>query len=87
MQNSCMFGEVAKQPYRISIPRKEPIDPEPPAIRSRITQKFTDRDMEFYQTEEPTDYKIFIEKKLRKKDKRVTCIARGSVEYGTAKSK
>lgn len=83
MQNSCTFGEIAKAPYRISIPRKEQKDPDPPAIRSRITHPFSDRDMEFYQNEQSDDYKIFIEQPMKKKDKRSTCIRRGSAEYGT----
>jgi hypothetical protein len=83
MQNSCVWGNVALQPPILSIPRKPPEEVKAPALRSKITSKFTDRDMEYFQTELPQDYQVFIQVPLRKKDKRATCIRSGSVEYQT----
>lgn len=87
MQNSLTFGEIAKQPYRVSVPRKPPKDIVPPDIRSRTSQKMTDRDMEYCQTAKPSNYEVFIEVPLQKKDKRTTCLAQGSEAYQTSKKK
>lgn len=85
MQNSCYFGEVAKTSYRVSVPRKDPEEIKKPDIRSRETRNFKERDMEFSQTEQPVDYEVFIQKPLKKIDKRTTCLRAGSQEYHTMK--
>lgn len=83
MQNSLTFGEIAKQPYRVQVPQKEPKEILPPDIRSRTTQTFTDRDMDFCQTVQAIDYHPFKEIPMRKKDKRSTCTKKGSQLYQT----
>jgi len=83
MQNSCVWGHEATKPHTLSVPRKIPEEVKPPCIRSRWTSKFTDKDMEFFQTETSHDYKPFIELPARKRDKRATCIRNGSEEYQT----
>lgn len=87
MQNSATYGKIAETPYRISIPTKVPEEVKLPDIRSRTTQKFTDKDMEYSQTERPENYEIFQIQKIQKKDKRTTCLGQGSVEYCTMKPK
>ncbi len=87
MQNSCSYGDVAKTPWRVSVPRKPPEEVKKPDIRSRETRNFKERDMEYSQTEQPVDYEVFIRKPMKKSDKRTTCIRAGSEEYQTQRRK
>jgi hypothetical protein len=74
MQNSLTFGEVAKETWRLHVPRKIPEDVKAPNIRSTNNREFTQKDMEYTQTERSELYTPFIVKPLRKCNKRATCI-------------
>lgn len=88
MQNSCAFGkEACADAYRMKVPMEEKKDPIIPDIRSRTTQKFSDRQMEYAPTEQPTNYDIFPVQKMKKTDKRVTCCKKGTEEYQTIPTK
>jgi len=84
MQNSCAYGkEACSEGYRMKVPMEEKKDPIVPDIRSRTTQKFSDRQLEYAPTENATNYDIFPVQKMKKTQKRVTCCKKGSEEYQT----
>lgn len=83
MQNSLVYGKLAENPFHRYIPVKEKEEPKMPFIKSKNTQRMSDRDMEYCQTMKPDDYTPFIIVPMQKRDKRTTCLKNGSVEYGT----
>jgi hypothetical protein len=74
MQNSLTFGEIAKTPWRLHIPRKEQDEVKAPNIKSINNRGFTRRDEDLTQTERSELYTPFIIKPIKKKHKRVTCL-------------
>jgi len=84
MQNSCAYGPMATaEGYRLRVPTAEKKDPIIPDIRSKTTRQFSDRQMEYAQTEQPTNYDCFPVKKMKRGMKRVTCMKKGTEDYQT----
>lgn len=82
MQNSLTYGEIAKEAWRLKIPRKIPDEVKAPNIRSINNREFSARDMELTQTERSPIYTPFIIKPIKKKYSRTTCVtAKGPEKY------
>lgn len=72
--NTLGFGEEAKVPWDIRIPREPPKEDVSPAIRGQQTHGMTNKQLELALHDQKSNYNPFILRKPQKASKRKTCL-------------